>query len=125
MSCGTRVSFTRALRFTYRAVTVYGRPFQDRSITQNLCNSSRGYHTLRRIPRPRLSNAGTLALNRFRLFPFRSPLLGESLICFLFLQVLRCFSSLGSLPGGYEFTAGWQVVPARVVSFGDLRVKAC
>ena len=30
---------------------------------------------------------------RFRLFPVRSPLLGESLIYFLFLRVLRCFSS--------------------------------
>ena len=31
---------------------------------------------------------------RFGLFPGRSPLLGESLVYFLFLQVLRCFSSL-------------------------------
>ena len=31
---------------------------------------------------------------RFGLFPVRSPLLGESLVYFLFLQVLRCFSSL-------------------------------
>ena len=30
----------------------------------------------------------------FGLFPVRSPLLGESLVYFLFLQVLRCFSSL-------------------------------
>ena len=30
---------------------------------------------------------------RFGLFPGRSPLLGESLFCFLFLRVLRCFSS--------------------------------
>ena len=30
---------------------------------------------------------------RFGLFPGRSPLLGESLIYFLFLRVLRCFSS--------------------------------
>ena len=29
----------------------------------------------------------------FGLFPVRSPLLGESLIYFLFLRVLRCFSS--------------------------------
>ena len=29
----------------------------------------------------------------FGLFPGRSPLLGESLTCFLFLRVLRCFSS--------------------------------
>ena len=32
----------------------------------------------------------------FGLFPVRSPLLGESLVYFLFLQVLRCFSSLRS-----------------------------
>ena len=32
---------------------------------------------------------------RFGLFPVRSPLLGESFIYFLFLEVLRCFSSLG------------------------------
>ena len=31
----------------------------------------------------------------FGLFPVRSPLLRESLIYFLFLQVLRCFNSLG------------------------------
>ena len=31
---------------------------------------------------------------RFGLFPGRSPLLGESLNYFLFLEVLRCFSSL-------------------------------
>ena len=35
---------------------------------------------------------------RFGLFPVRSPLLRESLTCFLFLRVLRCFSSPGSPP---------------------------
>ena len=34
---------------------------------------------------------------KFGLLPFRSPLLRQSLIYFLFLQVLRCFSSLRSL----------------------------
>ena len=33
---------------------------------------------------------------RFGLFPGRSPLLGESFVYFLFLRVLRCFSSPGS-----------------------------
>ena len=33
----------------------------------------------------------------FRLFRFRSPLLSESLFYFLFLWVIRCFSSPGSL----------------------------
>ena len=32
---------------------------------------------------------------RFGLIPVRSPLLGESLFCFLFLRLLRCFSSAG------------------------------
>ena len=35
---------------------------------------------------------------RFGLFPFRSPLLRKSIVFFLFLRVLRCFSSPGSLP---------------------------
>ncbi len=35
---------------------------------------------------------------RFGLFPGRSPLLGESFIYFLFLRVLRCFSSPRSPP---------------------------
>ena len=34
--------------------------------------------------------------HRFGLFPVRSPLLRESIIFFLFLEVLRCFSSLRS-----------------------------
>ena len=34
----------------------------------------------------------------FRLFPFRSPLLWESIIFFLFLGVIGCFGSPGSLP---------------------------
>jgi hypothetical protein len=34
------------------------------------------------------------------------------------------FQFPGFAADGYEFTIGWQVVPARVVPFGDLRVKA-
>ena len=37
-----------------------------------------------------------LPQRRFGLFPGRSPLLGESFYYFLLLEVLRCFSSLGS-----------------------------
>ena len=40
----------------------------------------------------------------FGLFPFRSPLLRESNF-FLFLPLLRCFSSLRLPLGSYEFTA--------------------
>ena len=51
-------------------------------------------HTMSRSYNP----AGALRRQRFGLFPVRSPLLGESFIYFLFLQVLRfsvpCVSSL-------------------------------
>ena len=40
----------------------------------------------------------------FGLFRVRSPLLTESLICFLFLQVLRWFTSLSLLLPTYEFS---------------------
>ena len=64
--------------------------------------------------------------NRFGLFPFRSPLLRESFVYFLFLQVLRCFSSLSlaslklfihfRIPGLYS---RW------VPPFGHRRIVAC
>ena len=65
--------------FAYGTVTLSGRPFQGSSA---------------RIPQ-----CATLILNpgehapRFGLFPVRSPLLRKSLFYFLFLRVLRCFSS--------------------------------
>jgi hypothetical protein len=51
----------------------------------------------------------TSKLARFRLFPVRSPLLGE---WSLFLAVLRCFSSHGSLRVHYVFMYGyWWFAP--------------
>ena len=63
---------------------------------------------------------GALPPSRFRLFPGRSPLLGESLIYFLFLLVLRCFSSLGS---PHYFGSDDSPSDCRVVPFGNPRVK--
>ena len=60
--------------------------------------------------------------NRFRLFPFRSPLLRESLLI-SFPQVLRCFSSLCRLPGHKA-----RITPhyrSWVSPFGNPRVTAC
>ena len=44
-----------------------------------------------------------LSVDRFGLFPFRSPLLRESILFFLFLRLLRCFSSPGCCPYNYVF----------------------
>ena len=62
---------------------------------------------------------------RFRLFRFRSPLLTESLR-FLFLGLLRCFTSPRLASPDYEFIRS--IIPSYrdwVVPFGDPRIKAC
>ena len=44
--------------------------------------------------------------------------------CFLFLEVLRCFSSLRSLPKDYVFIQGMTVhYDGRVAPFGNLRIN--
>ena len=59
-------------------------------------------------PQPRRN-----CLRRFSLVPFRSPLLGESLTCSLLLQVLRCFTSLGSLSGPMYSAWNYAALPAQ------------
>ena len=86
----TQVSDGRQSIFAYGAVTLYGRlshtfPLTDCFVT-SICQTLQP-HTCKQI--------------WFGLFPVRSPLLGEY---FLFLQVLRCFSSLGALPPTYVFS---------------------
>ena len=73
-----------------------------------------------KVPQPREDKS-----SRFRLFRFRSPLLTESLR-FLFLGLLRCFTSPRFASPDYEFirsitrsNSSW------VVPFGDPRIKAC
>ena len=68
----------------YRSVTFFGAAFQPTSPT-DLNTTSRS------LPR-------RYYYLRFGLLRFRSPLLSESLSYFLFLRVLRCFSSPGSPP---------------------------
>ena len=69
--------------FIYRAFTVFGCAFQHSSIII-LCEFW--------SPSPQL-----YYYLWFGLFQFRSPLLSESFVYFLFLWVIRCFSSPGSL----------------------------
>ena len=59
---------------------------------------------------------------KFGLFQFRSPLLSESLIYFLFLRLMRCFSSPGSPQ--YTIYSCKDTAPSMqwVSSFGNLRI---
>ena len=72
-------------------------------------------HVLSRGP----TTPGLPKQSRFGLFPGRSPLLGESLICFLFLRVLRCFSSPRLPPYMDDSPSDCRVFP-----FGHRGIKA-
>ena len=88
----TQVSGGRQSVFTYGALTLYGRLSHTFLLTD--CFVTPMCQTLQ--PRP-------CKQRRFGLFPVRSPLLGEY---FLFLRVLRCFSSPGARHLVYVFNQG-------------------
>ena len=111
--------------FAYGTLTLCGATFQNASARQQLCNSVKGLVPLPPGPTtPYRQRHQAIAPARFRLFPFRSPLLRESLLL--------------SFPQGTEmFQFPWFPLPAlcvqtgvpqsklrRVSPFGHPRVKA-
>src|SRR5207249_3935372 len=77
--------------FRYVALTLFGSAFQQIHVMAGLVTLlTRSYNP-------------TVQARWFGLFRFRSPLLSESL-CFIFLQVLRWFTSLGWLIPAYVFS---------------------
>ena len=89
----------RPPRFVYEAITLYGPAFQPVPLRVGFvtprirCSGSKTGPTT-----PTEQRLQAMRNGRFRLIPVRSPLLGESLIWFPFLRVLRCFSSPRSPP---------------------------
>ena len=79
---------------------------QGRSAIRSFCNCSKElpFPPGRSHDPPRTTPAG-LASARFRLFPRFARRYSENRCCFLFLRVLRWFTSPGRLPRGYVFTA--------------------
>ena len=110
--------------FIYRTVTFCGSAFQNDSTNGSLCNfgplleqrnMTAHYPDDATLPGLHIDGLGS--------FPFAHRYLGNRGY-FLFLEVLRCFSSLRSLHAGYGFTSmiavyydGW------VAPFGNLRIK--
>ena len=90
---GTQVPGRSRLAFTYGTVTLFGR------LSHTFLLAERFVTPMCQALQPRSSKP-----DRFGLFPVRSPLLGEY---FLFLWVLRCFSSPGSLLPIYIFN--WEM----------------
>jgi hypothetical protein len=94
------------VRFTYGAITLCGGTFQNPSATQQLCNSVESLVTLLSGPTtPYRQRHQALTPAQFRLFPFRSPLLRESLLL--------------SFPQGTEmFQFPWFPLPALYIQTG-------
>ena len=115
----TRVPRTGSLpAFAYGAFTLCGMLSQYISTSGSVCHSPSGLRTAPSCTHnPTSATTAVLALTWFGLFPFRSPLLGESLR-FLFLGLLRCFTSPGS-----SLIRGRLDCSSRVAPFGHLRIK--
>ena len=94
--------------FTYGAFTLCGRSFQDRSVNES----------------PRFMQSITPACTHAGLgsFHFARRYFGNR-VFFLFLRVLRCFSSPGSLPYVMDWRMDDRGVLCRVSPFRDLRIK--
>ena len=82
VSCGTQVAARSDFAFRLRGCHPLWPAFPRRSATLSL----------RFLAAP-TTPAGASPRPRFGLLRFRSPLLAESFVYFLFLRVLRCFSS--------------------------------
>ena len=106
-------------RFRVRGYHPLWPAFPDSSASSSVCHS------------PALNRTGpTTPLDpktqRFGLIRVRSPLLTESLFCFLFLQVLRWFTSLSWLPSTYLIRPRDPSLSVKgVAPFGNPRINAC
>ena len=107
----TQVPDGRQIVFVYRTITFFGRLSHTFPLT--ICFVTPMCQALQ----PRFSK-----LKRFGLIPFRSPLLRE---LFLFLRVLRCFSSPGAPHQPIDSAGDVVGSQPRVTPFGNLRINVC
>jgi hypothetical protein len=111
--------------FAYRAVTFCGRPFQEHSASHRFCNCVKVPPHLRVGPTtPARKRRWAITPCKFRLFPVRSPLLGESRL--LSLPRLNEMFQFGRFPPQALCVQTWVTGhdPGRVSPFGYLRIEA-
>ena len=115
------------LSFVYRAITFYSRPFQCHSTRHTLCNFPTCLQSgpIKPLYPDITTPAGfnvTIGLGCSRFARRYSGNHG----CFLFLEVLRCFSSLSCPRPAYLIQRAMiRHYSDRVSPFGNPRVKAC
>jgi hypothetical protein len=108
----------------YGTLTRSGAAFQPHSPR---CVDTRPCRQTRQVDShdPDGTTAGALACHRFSLSPFRSPLLGASLLLSS-RPGTEMFQFPGCPPSGYGFTRTvLRHDPERVAAFGDHRIRGC
>ncbi len=107
--------------FAYKAVTFYGCPFQ--SNFANIKTSAQELHLLPIVPHnTNITTHASLHDIGLGSSQFAHHYYGNH-IHFLFLALLRCFSSRRSLFYPIYSDKSFLVVPGRVSPFGNLRIK--
>ena len=91
------------VRFGYGAITHCGRPFLNRSPTQQFCNFVVRLVSYVFVPRPHVCNATRLVHRHGLASTLFARRYSGCRGCFPFLGVLRCFNSPGSLSRPYVF----------------------
>ena len=112
--------------FAYGAITLCGRSFHIVQLGLGFVTPPAVHDLPMCVPLPPAYNARGLSRMRSLGYSrFARHYLGNR-ICFLFLRVLRWFSSPGSPRLGYFFTRAMsRLSPGRVAPFGDPRIYAC
>ena len=111
--------------FAYGALTLYRRTFQTRSARDSVCHSTAPlqWRHARSCNTVDTTLAG-LHIDGLGCSPFARRYWGNR-VCFLFLRVLRWFTSPGWLRHPMYSDAALEDCPRGVAPFGNLRVKAC
>ena len=113
--------------FAYGAITRSGGPFQILRLTVGLVTPRRVRSSSDPAPQLPTGNAcGLLRRSSFGCSPFARRYLGNR-GCFLFLEVLRCFSSLGLPHAAYVFSGGYASITSRGFPHSGIRgsMPAC
>ena len=105
MSRGTWESNPGSLiHFAYRTITFYGRSFQILQLCIRFLTSRRNRNSVRLNPAtPNIQRFRALTYTRFRLIPFRSPLLWKSLL-FSFPKGTKMFQFPSFASTAYVFS---------------------
>ena len=120
---GTQEQDMKLASFAYRTITVCGGSFQRPSARVGFVTPWCFLNSTESVLLPRV-NIGSRAVKliRFRLFPFRSPLLREYCI---FLGVLRCFTSPTCPRLAYVLSQGYSGFAGVSCLIRESPAKAC